>query len=284
MRQKFVIVFAVLALLGVLFHQKNPLTRAAQSYSQEVALVASGTLISLRAFNGLLSTAEQIEFEGGAVLASASVQPLKMLEPIDDAVERVASAIFVLVITARMMAVGFAPVSLLGCVLLLASALLLCMRGNVGTERFALKLGTYGVFCTLILPVTFIIAMMLGDAMLNDAWSKHNQIVESAATQYSATPVEKVGENSGFLSSLGNAKDQMAHYYEAAKGVAQRAGALIDSLITLVSLYIFKMLVLPGIMLLGFVALLRNFPAHELALYLTRKHDQDAGDQKQEQT
>jgi hypothetical protein len=284
MRQKFVIVFAVLALLGVLFHQKNPLTRAAQSYSQEVALVAGGTYVSLRSVNALLSTAQDIQLGADALVASANVQPLKVLEPIDDIIERVAQAVFILMVSAGVMGVGFGPISVLGCVFLGVSAILLSLRNATQeTQKFAMHLGVYGVLCALVLPVTFVCSMVLGEVLTHEAWAYHGQVLDSVIAQDPAKAVVSSSEDSGWFGGLSEAKDQMAQYYEAAQVIALRADELVLSLIALGSIYIFKMMVLPGIVLLGAVVLMRNFPVQELALYLTRKQAQDADKHEQEQ-
>lgn len=272
MRKKFIIIFAVLALLGVIFHQKNPLTQAAQSYSQEVALVAGGTYVSLRSINALLSTAQEIQVGAGAVVASASVQPLKALEPIDDIVERVAQAVFVLMVSAGVMAVGFGPISVLGCVLLTFAVLLLGLRSaSEDTHRFAMQLGIYGLFCALILPVTFVLAMVLGEVMTSEAWAFHTQVLDSVIGQYQVETVVPSEDDGGWFGGLSGTTDQMLQYYDAAKMIALRSDELVSSLISLVSIYMFKMLVLPGIVLLGSVVLVRSFPISGLALHLARK-------------
>ena len=84
--------FCVLALTAALLRD-NPVVSAAQGYAADVATTAAASYVTLRTLNAFLSTAQEIEV-GLSFIASGSARPLKVLEPIDDTVERIAGLVF----------------------------------------------------------------------------------------------------------------------------------------------------------------------------------------------
>ena len=82
----------VISLLG--FTNNGPFIKGAKDYSQEIAKSSAKAYLSLRLINAAISFAEEVEVGGSVIAVSGSAHPFKVLEPIDDAVERLSAAIF----------------------------------------------------------------------------------------------------------------------------------------------------------------------------------------------
>lgn len=123
------IVAAGLLLVAALLPQ-TPLSKSAARYAGGVATASAGTYVTLRTLNAFLSTAQEIEV-GGAFVVSGTAQPLKVLEPIDDTVERIASVVFALMVVSGVLSVAMGPVSAVG-LAMMAGALVLWAAGCWG--------------------------------------------------------------------------------------------------------------------------------------------------------
>lgn len=93
LRKYFLMVVAGLLILLSLV-KDNYVIDQASAYTTEIAKDSGAVYLSLRAINAALSFAEEIEVNASVVIASGSIHPFKVLEPIDDAVERMSSAVF----------------------------------------------------------------------------------------------------------------------------------------------------------------------------------------------
>lgn len=114
-------VFALLAALSLLMAvTQNPLVRQSENSVGKVVASALVVYASLRVINAALSAAQEININASAVVAGANLQPFKVLEPVDDMVERVADIIFAAAVGAMVATVGLEPVATLGALLLAA--------------------------------------------------------------------------------------------------------------------------------------------------------------------
>ncbi len=91
---------AILALICAVFlatsvFSVNPLNNAAERSAESLAASTTATLVVLAGINAFLSLAQEFE----ASITVATVQPLKTLEPVDDLVERVASALLIVTVS-----------------------------------------------------------------------------------------------------------------------------------------------------------------------------------------
>ena len=93
----------------------NPVVPPAEFAAAEIAAATAGVYVSLRVINAALSAAQEVEV-GASVGAQVGVQPLKVLEPVDDTVERVADVVFAVAAGAALVNVGLSPVAGLGLV------------------------------------------------------------------------------------------------------------------------------------------------------------------------
>ena len=84
---------ALVAFAAALGYASNPVTQSAQDYARGVAAASGGLDLTLRSLNAFLSTAQEIEVSG-KVVVGGSAQPLKVLEPVDDTIERIADVVF----------------------------------------------------------------------------------------------------------------------------------------------------------------------------------------------
>ena len=216
----FTIAGLLALLLGVLglFGKSdwNPVVSVAEGTAQDMAKASIGVYISLRAINAALSTAQEIEV-GASVVGQASLQPLKVLEPVDDTVERVADVVFLVATGAALTGVGLAPVVSVGLVVLGA--------GLLGKLRFHLipslakavkpacdKGITLGLAVGLAIPLMFVLGVWVGErataAQMNaavdelDAIAQQANILIGAGATDTQEISEAEGEGSGVLTWL----------------------------------------------------------------------------------
>ena len=99
----FGVLFLILALMQI-----DPVTKAASDYSKEVTKSAATTYIALRGINAALSFVEEFEV-GISIPVTGTLQPFKILEPMDDAVERLSATVFYVGVAAGIItaAIGF---------------------------------------------------------------------------------------------------------------------------------------------------------------------------------
>lgn len=78
------------------------------------ATTSAATYVTLRTLNAVLSTVQEAAFTGSVVVAEATVQPLKALEPIDDTVERISDVVFAIMLAAGVLSVAMGRSARLG--------------------------------------------------------------------------------------------------------------------------------------------------------------------------
>lgn len=263
----------------------NPVVSVAEGTAQDIAKASIGVYISLRAINAALSTAQEIEV-GASVVGQASLQPLKVLEPVDDTVERVADVVFLVAAGAALAGVGLAPVVSVGLVVLGAGLL-----GRLGLYRIPSFAGTLNPLCDkgitlglavgLAIPLMFVLGVWVGErataAQMNTAVAELNVIAQQAKILIGAdaTETEEIseaeGEALGVLDWLSDqfagARDgvsgvfeQSSRYLEAAQVFVDEADIILGASLTIIGIFALRMLILPIILFLGAMALLRTIP------------------------
>lgn len=263
MSMRFVVLIALVfgACLGAFFYEKSPVTVSAQHYATTVAAASGGTYVLLRSLNAFLSTAQEVEV-GGSLVVSGTAQPFKVLEPIDDTIERMAELVFFLMVASGVISVALGPASAMGFAMLgLAAAILLVQRflGSGQTARaLSRRMMWYGGFLALAAPLAFVLSAVFADRMTDAVWSKHSAIVADITQQ--VTPVTEVSEGEGgWFQGAQSVWDRVDRYAEVAANITARADELIASLIAILAVYVFKMLVLPGLVLGAFFVIARFF-------------------------
>ncbi|MCG7494366.1 hypothetical protein [Thalassobius sp. Cn5-15] len=257
----------------------NPLITSAEHRVQEVATATVAVYISLRAINAALSTAQEIEV-GASAVGQASLQPLKVLEPVDDTVERVANVLFFVAAAAALATVGLGPVTSLGLILLGLGLMLrlfpalpdqLRVLGNTAV-RFGLIIG-------VALPLVFSFGSTLGtwatEAQLTTAQGEIDRVAQQANlllgndTDRLSPTVAADDEDDGWFSAISstwnNAADgvrevfqRSRQYLDAASVFISAADTILNASLTVIGVFALRMVVLPLLLLWAAWALLRS--------------------------
>ena len=233
----------ILAVLAAVFRD-NPLTRSAQGYAQTIATTAAGTYITLRTLNAFLSTAQELEV-GVSFIASGTARPLKVLEPIDDTIERIAGLVFGVMVATGVIAVALGPVSSIGWALFALAVGLALLRGRGGMGVLA----HYGLLLGIGLPLALVLSSWLATALTQGTYLENLAVVQEITSNVSGTETIDV-EGPG-----------LSEYRTLAANVWGRADELISSLIAILSVYVFRLFVMPLLLIVGLVLLMRRLSA-----------------------
>lgn len=223
----------------------NPLVAAGRDYAQGVATTAAASYVTLRTLNAFLSTAQEIEV-GLSFIASGSAQPLKVLEPIDDTVERIAGLVFGVMVATGVIAVALGPVSAIG-MGLLAVALgiwALSGRGHAGLPR---RLAWYGGFLGLALPLALVAAEPLALRMTEATYTRNIVLVEEITARV------------GGSEALGEEEPGLTEYRQLAGNLWSRADELIGALLAVLGVHVFRIFILPMLLIGGLFVIARHY-------------------------
>ncbi len=273
----------MLELSGV--RDANPAAVSAQRAAVDIATATAGVYVSLRIINAALSTAQEVEI-GASVGAQVGVQPLKVLEPIDDTVERVASVVFAVAAGAALVNVGVAPVAGLGLVMfgLGILGLMLCGLAQplASFRPMALRVMRLGAALGVLLPVGFAVGVELGDrltrAQADAAYEVINRIQAEAATligvdtskgAITAEDIQNANGGQGFFARIGDgfsaladgvgdAVDTTERYLQAIGYFLTAADELFSASLTIMGVFALRMLVLPALLMWAGMTFLRR--------------------------
>lgn len=237
-------VVALACLLGA-FWQANPLVDRAKAVNQDIAVAAGVTYVSLRLINAALSTAQEVEVSA-AVGVGASAQPLKILEPVDDTVERAADVVFVIAVITGLMSVGLGPVASVGLLLVgvAAGTRALGLKDRTGNRALAL-----GLMISLALPGAFWVGGSLAGSLSAEARAEANAILaEVTGTAQglvgSAEDTEDLGDQ-GWFSGMRGLGEAVSNYTGAVGYFLGNADRLFTALLTLMGIYLLETIVMP---------------------------------------
>lgn len=249
-----------LAVWSVWTWRDSPLTARAAAYAQDVATASAAVYVTLRTLNSFLSTAEEVEV-GASLVGSASVNPLKFLEPVDDTVERIANAVFNLMLVAGVLAVALGPAGGLGWVMV-ALAAVLWLGGWIraraaghepgdGHRHGALgrHLMWYGVFLAIALPGAFLLSDLAADRLTASAWAENQAVIDDIIGDVTSSDPE--ADDKGIRETIDD-------YRTLAVTIYDRAGELLGGYVALLSIFIFKLFVLPLMLAGGFLVAART--------------------------
>ena len=244
MRRAALALLCMLALTGV-FLRDNPLTNRAQDYARSVAVASAATYVTLRTLNAFLSTAQELEV-GVSFIASGTAQPLKVLEPIDDTVERVATLVFGVMVATGVLAVALGPMSAIGLALLSAALAIwaLSSKGHAGLPR---RLAWYGGFLGLALPFALILSQPLAEGLTE------------AVYQQNVAVIEDVTANVGGSAALEEDEPGLREYRQLAENLWNRADELIHALLAVLGVQIFRIFILPLVLIGGLFVIARHY-------------------------
>lgn len=247
------IVVAALAVALAVWGRDNPLFSRAQGYAETIATTSAATYVTLRTLNAFLSTAQEVEV-GGSLFVSGTAQPLKVLEPIDDTVERIAGAVFVVMVTTGVLAVALGPVGGVG----LAMLALGCLAAVVTRGAMARSLAGYGLFLAVALPVSFVLSALVADLMTQAVWAENQLIIADITRGVADVADAEATGDTGWLETLTASMTSLADYRAFAIGIYENADRLVASFVMIVAVFVFKIFVLPALLLGGFFVTLRS--------------------------
>lgn len=253
LRALSLLVVAVLSLGAAIRPGALPLTDAAAAHAREITLGASATYVTLRSLNAFLSSAQELEV-GVSLVGQGSAQPLKVLEPIDDTVERIAAVVFAVMLASGALAVAMGPLGAVGCALLsicaaLGAVSVLAGRGFAGLPR---QLAVYGGFLGLGLPLAFLLSAALADRLTEHVRAEHDRIVADITERVEEEALQEA--RGGWLAMM----DTVDRYEQLARNLANRADELIGSLIGLLGVYIVRLVALPLVLIGGLFLIARR--------------------------
>lgn len=247
----------------------NPTLPPAVEAAEEIAVVTAGVYVSLRAINAALSAAQEVEI-GASIGAQASLQPLKVLEPVDDTVERVADVVFAVAAGAALVVVGLEPVAAIGLTVLGLGLLGMAAAAAMGQASVAvasLRAVRLGAALGLVLPLVFAGGVWLGERATAPQWAEamgqletvtgEARVLIGAGEEELLTDVDG-GLFSGFLGALSDATASVQSYVAAAQVFTQQADALFNATLTIIGIFVLRTLVLPALLMWSVMALLRK--------------------------
>ncbi|MEJ6390621.1 hypothetical protein [Gymnodinialimonas ulvae] len=245
----------------------NPALPPAVDAAEEIAVVTAGVYVSLRAINAALSAAQEVEV-GASIGAQASLQPLKVLEPVDDTVERVADVVFAVAAGAALASVGLQPVAAVG-LILLGIGLIGFGFASGSAARASLRAVRLGAALGLVLPLVFAGGVWLGEVATRVQWdaamAELDAVAGEARVLIGAGEAELLGVAegeegmiSGFLSAITGARDSVQGYVEAAAVFTREADTLFSATLTIIGVFVLRVLVLPVLLLWSVMVLVRR--------------------------
>ena len=252
------LIVLVVALAGVVFHAGNPISDRARAYATDVAVASAGVYITLRTVNAFLSSAQEVEVSGSVVFASGTVQPLKTLEPIDDTIERIAGVVFAMMVVTGVLSVAMGPVGAVGAGMIALAAGLWIADRLIGRRdvvvQLARRLGWYGAFLALAVPLAFVLSALLADRLTQDVWERNDAVIREITA-----PIADDAETDAVSNRFWEAMEDLDNYRMLAGNIYDRADDLIGSYIAVLAVFLFKILLLPALLMGGFFVAARFF-------------------------
>ncbi len=186
-----------ISILGLTGH--GPFISGARDYAQKIAISSATTYMSLRLINAAISFAEEVEVGGSVVAVSGSAHPFKVLEPIDDAVERLSSAIFAVgvvtgVLTVVLPVLGGVTLAMIGASLVVWATMDLTRLSFSGRHfvltfcRGVARLGLLG----FMIIIAFSISSWFADGVSDRAWGQYQHTLSDFGNQMPKKPQESV--------------------------------------------------------------------------------------------
>lgn len=307
-REIVLITAALLSLgLGVLEmadNRFNPVSGPADAAARDIMVPATVVYVSLRTVNGVLSVAESSQV-GASAIGQVILQPLKLLEPVDDTVERISGVVFAVAVGAALINVGIEVVTGLGLCLLGIGLL-----GLAAQDRFGPNLAGFGLTSIpslswravrigaalgVILPISFAVGANLSAwatavptaealAVFERVQSEAAGLVEEdrgvidadadAVSEESRGWLDRIGD--GFASVGGNVGGVLAstgRYLKAIPYFLGEADAIFEAGLTMIGMFILRILILPALLLYGLMRLLPQLVHADLDKHIQTRLD-----------
>lgn len=243
----------ILSLILAVFYAQNPLSNAAARYATTVSTASAATYVTLRSLNAVLSTAQEVEM-GVGLGVSGSAQPFKMLEPVDDTIERIADSVFALMIFSGVLAVAMGPVGGVGFAMI---AVALAFWWLLPGRALGRRLAVYGTFLGLALPLSFLLSGGIAQQMTQDVWDRNAAVVEQITASIDAPEAAGTTADAGWLDRMRSGLTEMDGYRALASTIYDQADALIASYVAILAVFVFRIFLLPVLLAGGFFVIAR---------------------------
>ena len=270
-------VLAAVALAIAVLPGAKPLSGAAAGRAQDVAEAGIAVYAALRAVNAAISLVQQAEI-GASIGVSGTVRPLGWLDPVDDTVERAAAVVFWIVLAAGVAVVAMDPLSAIGWGLLAVlcaargAARLVGARRGGPTHAGAVRargergLGTLGAGLVR-LPLVLWLGLALGERLTAATYDEAFAVLSEAEAQ--AEPVIRpygtpppVQDDDGWLdwarSSWESTREAARAFASTTQLYYEEATDLFRALMTILGVFLFRLVVLPAALLWVFLLVLRR--------------------------
>ncbi|SLN48971.1 hypothetical protein ROJ8625_02404 [Roseivivax jejudonensis] len=251
-RAALALILAAGALAALLLH--NPAVAGAERAASRVAVAAGAVYVSLRAINATLSVAQEVEL-GGSAVVSANAQPIKVLEPVDDTVERVAATVFAVSVVAATLSVAAEPLSVLGAGLLLAALVpwLLARRGRLG--RVLDRAVVAGVALAFVLPALFWTGAGIADRLTEPRMAAARADLSEIADRARGISAAEAAIDGGTTSpdsffdrtieGVGDILGTVRTYRDSVAFFLGEADTILNASLTVIGLLLLEALILP---------------------------------------
>ncbi len=185
--------FAVLSLLAFFIH---PLANMASHYLREI-MVQSGSIYgTLRVMTAALSVVEDADFSAGVGVASTTVSPGQLFQPISNTVGRLADLIFNLTIASGILTFtlpAIAKIASIGLAFVAAAH----AYGNFTSKRLSPALYrlvrsvlVISFFGSILLPMSFVLANIAGNTITDNAMQEVKQVFKQIDEQFKDTDAQ----------------------------------------------------------------------------------------------
>ena len=167
----------------------------AESEANNVAGAALITFGAARLINAAISFAQEVSFSVG-FFGGADFSPFKVLEPVDDTIERFSEMLFYMLIAFKIMAILFTPLIVLGNISLGIGLIGVIIKNYLiplKDIKWPRKLVMFGLFA-YIFPLSFLLAMQLGNLALEDQIQKEFKVFSNVIDEADLEKISK--ENS----------------------------------------------------------------------------------------
>ena len=266
-------------LLASLIAASLVLASAAERINEKTALTMFGTYASLRVINAALSTAQEAEFSASAAVVGGSAKPMKVLEPLDDFIEQMASIVLWVAIVSGILSVGLWPVVIFGSLLLsLAAAMRWFLQSKDWSSSLSRALLWPGLFLALVIPATFVFSPLVADLATQNKWEEAVSTLsafeaksEELVDQQDVSEAGETGQigSKSFFSGLIDFSSSVTETFDegisrtgkvvsAGLDYVQNADDLVGAVLAIGSIVLLKLFVLPIVSMIVCLSVLRH--------------------------
>jgi len=256
--------FALLCLTGVIDSVLRPLSahfdRGAEEVVDDIAARAAVAFAISRSINAALSFAEEVTISAG-VLIEGSVNPAKVLEPVNNLIEQFADIMLAVAIAALMLKILLGVGAAWGVSVFLAAALVVfCLEGLARNrprlwkprmERLGFALLLLAFLLRLALPAALFATHAVSEHFLADRYAEAEDSLRSIQSKAEAASSavreadEVTAEDGGGSWFAGKAASAVDLVRKAFGAVSDVFGGAFESVVAIATVFLFETMLLP---------------------------------------